>query len=153
MGGTVGCSMGELTAADRAFLEAQPVGRLATADSTGAPHAVPICYAVIADTVYFTIDQKPKSGDVRRLKRLRNIAENPQVAVIVDRYDADWARLGWVMVRGRGEVIADGEEHGRAQAALVERYPPYRAMDLSGLPVVAIRIERVARWGNLAAKL
>ena len=34
------------------------------------------------------------------MKRLRNIAENPAVALVVDRYDEDWARLGWVMLRG-----------------------------------------------------
>ena len=50
-------------------------------------------------------------------------------------------------------MIDEGAEHQMAQAALVERYPPYAAMDLSGLPVVAIRIERVARWGNLAVEL
>ncbi len=145
--------MSGLTSEDRAFLASLPVARLATADGEGAPHAVPICFVVVDDTLYFAIDQKPKRGDVGALKRLRNIAENQQVAVIADRYDADWGRLGWVMVRGRGEVIDGGAEHQMAQAALVERYPPYAAMDLSGLPVVAIRIERVARWGNLAVEL
>jgi hypothetical protein len=53
------------------------------------------------------------------------------------------------MVRGRGEVIEGGLEHQRAQEALVRRYRQYEAMRLDGLPVVAIRIERVARWGNL----
>lgn len=138
-----------LTEEDRAFLAALPVARLATADGQGQPHVLPICFVVIEDTVYFTIDEKPKSGDPRSLKRLRNIAENPQVAAIVDRYADDWGRLGWVMVRGRAEIIDQGEEHDRAQDALRTRYQPYREMDLADLPVVAIRIERVVRWGNL----
>ena len=28
-----------------AFIAAQPVGRLATADADGVPHVVPVCYA------------------------------------------------------------------------------------------------------------
>jgi PPOX class probable F420-dependent enzyme len=133
-----------------AFLGAMPVARLATADRNGQPHAVPICFVVIGATLYFTVDEKPKRGDPRLLKRLRNITENPQTAVIVDRYDADWSRLGWVMLRGRAEILDEGPEHSRAQRALAERYPAYRGMDLAGLPVVAIRVERVTRWGNLA---
>ena len=81
------------------------------------------------------------------MKRLRNIAENPNVAVVVDRYVEDWTRLAWVMLRGRAEIIDEGGEHGRAQAALRERYPPYRSMRLEPMPVVALRIERVSAWG------
>lgn len=134
---------------DRLFLQEQPVAHLASADANGAPHVVPICYAVIENTLYFTIDQKPKSGDARHLKRLRNLSENPQAAVVVDRYDSDWTRLGWIMLRGPAEIIDAGEEHNIAQAALISRYPPYRSMQLSTLPVVAIRVEKVTRWGNL----
>ena len=141
--------MSRLTQQDRAFVAAMPVARLATADRAGQPHALPICFVVIDDTVYLTIDEKPKSGDPRSLKRLRNIADNPRCAVVVDRYDDDWSQLGWVMMRGRAEILESGDEHARAQDALRERYVPYRKMELSGLPVVAIRIERVARWGNL----
>ena len=101
-------------------------------------------------TLYITIDQKPK-GDVRRLKRLRNINENPVTAFVADRWDEDWTRLGWVMLRGPAEILADGAEHDRAQALLRSRYPQYRAMELEGLPVIAIRIERVTSWGNLLA--
>lgn len=142
--------MSRLTPEDLAFLAAMPVARLATADRTGQPHVLPICFVVIEDNLYFTIDEKPKSGDPRSLKRLRNIADNPQCAVVVDRYDDDWSQLGWVMMRGQAEILESGAEHERAQEALRVRYGPYREMDLAGLPVVAIRIERVARWGNLA---
>jgi PPOX class probable F420-dependent enzyme len=139
----------ELTPADRAFIRAHSVARLATADARAAPHVVPICFVLLGDTLYITIDEKPKRADARRLKRLRNIIENPSAAVIVDRYDDDWSRLGWIMLRGRAEVIEAGNEHADAQSALQARYPQYRAMKLANLPVVAIRVERVARWGNL----
>ncbi len=137
-----------LNAAQRQFLQAGRVGHLATADAGGAPHLVPVCYAVDGGSLYITVDEKPKRQDVP-LKRLRNIAENPQIAVTVDRWDEDWTRLAWVMLRGPAEVLAAGNEHDAAQARLRERYPQYRTMDLAPLPVIALRIARVLSWGAL----
>jgi PPOX class probable F420-dependent enzyme len=133
-----------------AFLASQRVGRLATADARGNPHVVPVCFAIAQATLYVTIDEKPKRAAARPLKRLRNMLDNPSVAFVADRYQEDWSQLGWVMVRGHAEILADGAEHGRAQALLRERYAQYRAMQLAELPVIALRIERVTAWGNLA---
>jgi PPOX class probable F420-dependent enzyme len=132
------------------FLEQHRVARLATADGDGAPHVVPVCFVVDDNTVYITIDEKPKQASARALKRLRNIAANPQVALVVDRYDdEDWSRLGWVMVRGSANILETGAEHAAAQALMQARYHQLAAMDLTGLPVIAIRIGRVASWGDL----
>jgi PPOX class probable F420-dependent enzyme len=139
-----------LTEAQAAFLTAQRVGRLATADAQGNPHVVPVCFAIIDTTLYVTIDEKPKRASARPLKRLRNMIDNPSVAFVADRYNEDWQQLGWVMLRGRVEILADGAEHDRAQSALRERYVQYRSMRLADLPVIALRIERVTAWGNLA---
>ena len=138
-----------LSQRQRDFLDRSRVGHLATVDAGGAPHVIPVCYAATEDSLYITIDEKPKRQD-RPLKRLRNILENPRAAVVVDRWDEDWSRLGWVMLRGRAEILERGEEHDRAQALLRERYLQYRAMNLAGLPVIAIRIARAASWGNLS---
>ena len=113
------------------------------------PHLVPVCFVVNEGALYITIDQKSKR-DVRALKRLRNIAENPLAAFVADRWDEDWNRLGWVMLRGPAEVLAHGAEHDRAQELLRSRYRQYQRMELGGLPVIAIRIERATSWGNLA---
>ena len=139
-----------LTAAQATFVAAQRVGRLATADAHGNPHVVPVCFAVSGGALYVTIDEKPKRASTRPLKRLRNLMENPSAAFVVDRYDEDWTRLAWVMLRGPTEILSDGVEHDRAQTLLRERYPQYRAMQLKELPVIALRIERVTGWGNLA---
>jgi len=134
------------------FLAERRIGHLATADARAAPHLVPVCFVVSESAVYITIDQKPK-GDVGALKRLRNIIENPVAAFVADRWDEDWTRLGWVMLRGPAEILTDGAEHDRAQALLRSRYPQYRRMALDDLPVIAIRIERVTSWGDLAVEL
>jgi len=133
------------------FLASCRVGHLATADAQAIPHLVPVCFVVSGGALYITIDQKPK-GDVRALKRLRNIAENPVASFVADRWDEDWSRLGWLMLRGPAEILADGAEHDRAQALLRQRYPQYREMELSDLPVIVIRIERVTSWGNLSVE-
>ena len=136
----------------RRFVNAQRVGRLATADARAIPHVVPICFALSENTLYSSIDDKPKQDSRRPLKRLRNIVANPEVAVVIDRYDEDWTLLGWVMVRGRAEILAEGAEHDHAQALLRARYPQYETMEISSRPVIALRIERAVSWGNLGAR-
>jgi PPOX class probable F420-dependent enzyme len=138
-----------LSGPERRFVDSRRVGHLATADRRAAPHVVPVCFAVADAALYITIDEKPKQTGAP-LKRLRNIAENSAVAVVVDRYDDDWRRLGWVMLRGPAEILAGGAEHARAQALLRARYPQLSAMDIAALPVIAVRVERVTSWGNLA---
>ena len=139
-----------LSDSERRFLSHCRVAHLATADGKGQPHVVPVCFAMTESTLYITIDEKPKRARGAALKRLRNIAENPAVAVTVDRYDEDWARLGWVMLRGRAEILTQGKEHDDAQALLRSRYPQLRAMAIAASPVIAIRIARATSWGNLA---
>ena len=133
------------------FLGSRRVGHLATADARATPHLVPVCFVVSDGVLYITIDQKPK-GDPRTLKRLKNIIENPVAAFVADRYDEDWTRLGWVMLRGPAETLAEGAEHDGAQALLRSRYPQYWEMELAGLPVIAVRIDRVTSWGNLSVE-
>ena len=140
---------GALTPEQTSFLVRQRVARLAT--GSGDPHVVPVCSAVEGCALSSTIDEKPKRADVP-LKRLRNIAENAAVAVVVDRYEDDWTRLGWVMLRGRADILADGAEHARAQDLLRGRYPQLNDMQIASLPVIAVRVERVASWGNLATE-
>jgi PPOX class probable F420-dependent enzyme len=131
------------------FLAYSRVGHLATADRRAIPHLVPVCFVVNEDTtLYITIDQKPKS-DPRALKRLKNIIENPVAAFVADRWDEDWTRLGWVMLRGPAEILTAGAEHDRAQEWLRSRYPQYRGMELVELPVIAVCIESVTSWGNI----
>ena len=137
-----------LSERERRFVERQRVAHLATADRLAEPHVVPVCFALADGVLHVTVDEKPKRAGAG-LKRLRNIAENPQVAVVVDRYAEDWSRLGWVMLRGRAEILLDGHEHDTAQALLRARYPQLRTMQIAHLPVIAVRIARVTSWGNL----
>lgn len=136
-----------LTEPQRGFLARARVGHLATADAQGAPHLIPVCFVVETTSLYITVDEKPKRTDIP-LKRIRNIQENPQVAFTIDRWDEDWTRLAWLMLRGPAEILTDGTEHDRAQALLRTKYPQYRTMAIEALPVIALRIRRVLGWGD-----
>src|SRR5262249_32814418 len=134
----------------REFLIAERVARLATADHTGSPHAVPLCFWFDGSRFYFVIDEKPKSASGMRLKRMRNIAENPRVALVIDHYEDDWSQLGYVMIRGTAAVVDDNEEYLLVLRNLRDKYRPYRTMQLSRdrNPLVRINPERVNLWGQ-----
>jgi PPOX class probable F420-dependent enzyme len=148
--GDVAVEASMLSDGERRFLAHRRIAHLATADSRGVPHIVPVCFVVSESTLYITIDEKPKRHPGTALKRLRNIVENPVVAVVVDRYDEDWSLLGWVMLRGQAEILTDGTEHNAAQALLRSRYRQLNAMQIAQHPVIAVRIERTTSWGNLS---
>jgi len=119
------------------------VARLATVGADGRPHVVPICYALDGDLLYFAVDQKPKR--TRDLQRLRNIAAQPAVSVLVDRYAEDWSTLWWVRADGRARVVEEPAESSRALDLLTARYPQYAEARPQG-PVVAVAIGRLSGW-------
>jgi len=133
----------------RAFLERHRVGHLATAGADGAPHVIPVCYALDATALYFVADEKPKRGPAHRLQRLVNLRANPRAALVVDDYDDDWTRLAWLLVRGPAHVVTAPSTHARALALLRTRYPQYLTMSLDDgerNPIVRIEPERVRLW-------
>lgn len=137
----------------RAFLTRRRVAHLATADRVAAPHVVPLCFALgDADVLYFVIDAKPKEPGGVALKRMRNIAENPSVALVADEYDEDWTALAYVLVHGSAAIVTDDAERERALALLRAKYPQYRDLPLDGPahPVVGVRIERAHYWQSSA---
>ncbi len=129
-----------------ALLRDARVGRLATADASGQPLVVPVCYVFDGARCYSAIDAKPKR--TRELRRLKNIAANPHVSLVVDVWDEDWSKLCWVIVEGRAEVLTGGDDFARAVDALVAKYPQYRAMALDRTTGAVVRVgaSRVLAW-------
>ncbi|OBA73266.1 PPOX class F420-dependent oxidoreductase [Mycobacterium sp. 1554424.7] len=121
-----------------------PIARLATATPEGAPHLVPVVFAVADDeTVYTAVDAKPKT--TRRLRRLANIEANPQVSLLVDHYADDWARLWWVRADGLAAIHADGAAMETGLRLLRAKYPQYQSVSLDG-PVIAVTVRRWSGW-------
>ena len=128
------------------MLSTARVARLATADAAGQPLVVPVCFALVDGRLYSAVDAKPKR--TRELRRLRNVADNPRVSLVVDVWDEDWTKLAWVIVEGTAGILTTDLERAPALAALVAKYPQYAAMDLatSAGPVLAITPTRVMAW-------
>lgn len=136
---------------EREYVASARVGRLATADGDGRPHAVPVCFALREGRIVTPIDEKPKEAPPGALRRLRDIAKNPRVALVVDHYTEDWADLGWVQVRGTATRLDPGAAgHARGIAVLREKYDQYADHDLEERPVIEINPGSVRSWGRLS---
>ena len=134
------------------FVARQRVGHLATADATGGPHVIPVCFALLDGRLYSVLDAKPKRvSSPRSLRRVRNVLANPRAALVLDQYDEDWSRIGYVLVSGAARLIEpEAPEHAPALAALRAKYPQYRAMALEAQPMIVLDPERVTAWGRTA---
>ncbi|MFI7598018.1 TIGR03668 family PPOX class F420-dependent oxidoreductase [Actinoplanes sp. NPDC049681] len=126
-----------MTPAER--FAAARVARLATVGPDGAPHLVPIVFALVGDVIHTAVDAKPKRH--RRLRRLTNIAHEPRVSVLADHYDDDWSALWWVRADGVATVTDVPE------AALIDRYPQYGATPPPG-PFLRIAVHRWTSWSS-----
>lgn len=134
------------------FLVRQRVARLATGDAGGEPHAIPVCFAYTPGKIYIALDEKTKDVPPTRLKRVRNILENPKVALVADRYSEDWSLLAFVMVRGpAGLIEPETQEHSAAIRLLRGKYHQYERMRIEENPVIGIRPEKIVSWGALDA--
>ena len=118
-------------------------GVLSTVTADGRPHSVPCCFFLKGDVIYSAVDAKPKS--TLALRRLDNLAANPAVCLLVDRYDDDWSQLWWIRVDGTARVLADGDERDHALDLLVAKYPQYQATRPPG-PVIAIDVTAWRAW-------
>lgn len=129
----------------RSRLSGARVARLATAGGDGQPHLVPVTFAVDGDLVYMTVDYKPKKST--NLRRLRNIRENPRVALLADHYDDDWDLLWWVRIDGWASVVEDERGLQDPLDVLAERYEQYRRQRPAG-PVIVIQADHWKGWAS-----
>jgi PPOX class probable F420-dependent enzyme len=119
------------------------VARVGTVDEHGRVHLVPVTFAVEGDTWY-----SPSDAGAPPAKRLRNLRHDPRVTILIDAYDEDWSRVWWVRLRGRGRVIENSPEHGRAQGLLTAKYTQFAATpsEEGAGPVMAVDIEEWSGW-------
>jgi PPOX class probable F420-dependent enzyme len=146
----------------RAFIESARRAVLATLDPHGRPRPVPVCFVLRDEeaggpVLWTPLDEKPKRvADPMALARVRDIAARPGVSILVDRWDEDWSRLGWVRLLGTArlvEPVADGPEapvHDAVIRALRARYSQYAGHDLEARPLIRVEIDRLVAWGDLS---
>ena len=135
----------------RAFVVGARRATLATIAPDGRPRLVPVCFELVDDDVWIAIDDKPKrSADPMDLARVRDILARPAVTLLVDRWDEDWSRLGWVRLEGRADIVEPAAQgHAEAIDALRAKYAQYRSHELEERPAIRITIERVVAWGSM----
>jgi len=124
------------------FIRWERVCRVATSGAAGMPHAVPVCHALSGGKIVFG------SGDSGR--KVKNLAENPQVTVVVDAYSDTWSTLRGVMIQGRAKVFARGPRFRRGRDLLYAKYPQYprdAALSASDSVIVEVTPTRVFTWG------
>jgi PPOX class probable F420-dependent enzyme len=126
--------------ARRRFAEAR-VARMASVRPDGAPHIVPIVFALVGDRVFSIVDAKPKTSP--KLQRLENIRANPRVTLLVDHYDETWERLWWVRADGTARVVEDGPGRDEAVELLRAKYRQYEEWSE---PIGAAVVVEVVRW-------
>ena len=138
-----------LTGDAERFVRSARVARLASAAPDGRPHVIPVCFEVMDGSVYIGLDAKPKSVDALRLRRVRNIVSNPQAALIVDRYDEDWSKLGYALITASATLELDEPERDAAVRALKIKYAQYQTLLPDDAYVIKLTPVRATTWGDL----
>jgi PPOX class probable F420-dependent enzyme len=138
-----------LSAGASRFIRSARIAHLATADKNGCPHVIPICFVFDGSYFYTPIDEKPKRTAPQRLKRVKNIQENAQVALVLDHYEEDWGKLAYVLVMGKARMLLRGAKHRKGVRLLRGKYPQYRTMRIDQRPLIVIRPTRITSWGAI----
>ncbi|MDQ3854169.1 MAG: TIGR03668 family PPOX class F420-dependent oxidoreductase [Thermoproteota archaeon] len=132
------------------FIERARVARLATIDSEFKPHLVPVVFVFDGNHFFIPIDEKRKTAKPAKLKRIRNIQDNPNVALLIDEYSEDWTKLAFVMIQGKASIasITQGNIQLReAYKKLVMKYLQYEKVGIGEMCII-IAPEKVASWSN-----
>jgi len=131
-----------LTGAEASFLSGVRVAHLATLDSSGTPHVVPICPVLDLDRVVMA-----SAYD----RKIANIRGDSAVALCADEYSEDWDDgLRQVIVEGDAYLIESGPEFERDRALLYEKFPQYERVapiEEGGAVIIEFRVARVSSLG------
>src|SRR6267142_3615612 len=106
--------MVKFTVKEAAFLRLNEVCRLATASKDARPQVTPVMYALDGTAFVIAVDYGTK--------KLKNVRENPNVALVVDRLRPTRA----VTVEGACQVHERGAEYRRLLELLMARFEFYR---------------------------
>jgi PPOX class probable F420-dependent enzyme len=111
---TCGTSFETRSTRDSIQVEVCSACQVAPEAPDGPLHVVPIAFVLAGETLYTAVDGKPKRS--RRLRRIENARERPDVTVLVDHYEDDWTQLWWLRLRGRARVLEATGAAGRRRA-------------------------------------
>ena len=131
----------KLTKAEKDFMQSMRVMRVATVDSDGVPHNVPVCPVLDKDRIYF--------GTERKARKIRNIKANPRVTVVLDEYTEAWDYLRGVMIQGKARIVT-AAEFRRLRKQIYAKYPQYESKAALGerdSVIVEVKPDKKFSWG------
>jgi nitroimidazol reductase NimA-like FMN-containing flavoprotein (pyridoxamine 5'-phosphate oxidase superfamily) len=131
-----------LSGEETEFVASARVGHLATTRRDGTPHVVPISTVLDLDRLVFATETNTV--------KVRNIRDNPFVAICFDEYDEDWSLLKQVLIYGAPYFIETGTEFARDRNLLYEKFTQYETaspIDEASSLIVEVEIERASTWG------
>jgi PPOX class probable F420-dependent enzyme len=139
-----------ISSATEEFIERARAARLATIDSEFKPHLVPVVFVFDGNHFFIPLDEKRKTAKPEKLKRIRNIQDNPNVALLIDEYSEDWTKLAFVMIQGKASVATKEEGNIQVRQAykkLMTKYTQYQKVGVGEMCII-ITPEKVASWSN-----
>jgi PPOX class probable F420-dependent enzyme len=139
----------------KTIIDKARVARLATVDSECKPHLTPVVFVYDNDCYFMPIDEKTKRSKPENLKRIKNIQQNPNVALLIDEYNEDWRKLYFIMIQGKASIIG-GKELQQNEQVLLEKahkllcgkYVQYHEIGI-GEYVIMIVPQKVITWRNV----
>lgn len=134
-------SLAELPDHILGLLDSERRAVMTTVSADGSGHSVPVVFVRSADEILSPIDHKPKTGTV--MARVKNIERDDRVTLLIDRWDEDWTRLAWLMVRGHASLDADAPSS--LMRLLNERYEQYSEDEVHDA-LIRIHPARLSWW-------
>jgi len=131
------------------LIKGAKVVRLATVDQKSHPYVVPVVFVFHENSFFIPLDEKVKTVNARKLKRVKNIEKNPNVTLLIDKYQNDWKKLFFLMIHGRATMI-DGKNSklmDKIHKLLISKYPQYKKIGI-GNSCITIHPTKVTFWNN-----
>ena len=133
----------------RTLIKGTKVARLATVDQKSHPYLVPVVFVFHKNSFFIPIDEKTKTVNPKKLKRVKNIEKNPNVTLLIDKYQNDWKKLFFLMIHGKAKMIDEKECKlmDKIHELLILKYPQYKKLGV-GNSCITIEPTKVRFWNN-----
>ena len=126
----------------RDLISLQRVLRIATVDKNGMPHNVPVCHVMEGNHIYFATGKESK--------KIKNLEENGEVALVCDEYSEIWSYLKGVFIQVKTRVISQGQEFRKVRKLFYQKYPQYESefpIEEGNTVIVEIIPQNIVSWG------
>jgi len=123
------------------------VARLATVDRNSISYVVPVVFVFHNNSFYIPLDEKTKSVNTRKLKRVKNIEKNSNVTLLIDEYQNNWKKLYFLMIHGKAAIVEQKREKliNEVHKLLISKYSQYKKIGIVN-SCIKIRPQKAIFW-------